>query len=215
MRGREVQDLVQRGLGCAARVLGEACDVYRARGAGTPLVAEWKILQVQAAFLPPGAGTTRPVEYGQAVWDGVFDAAYTRPGDYLVRRSDRTVWFVAAQQELLPVMCVRAERVVGFVRPGAAAASGVNGYGGVTVSATPLFAGWPASVLAGGGGGMERAGLPGDTRPGSWHVLLPAVPGVVLRGGDLMTDDLGRSAVVASAELSGLGWRLVVRQSNT
>jgi hypothetical protein len=73
---------------------------------------------VQAAFLRPGDGAARPVEYGQAVWDGVFDAAYTRPGDYLVRRRDKAVWFAAAQQELLPVMCVRAERVVGFVRPG-------------------------------------------------------------------------------------------------
>ena len=46
-------------------------------------------------------------------------------------------------------------------------------------------------------------------------MLLPAFPGVVLLPADLMTDDLGRSAVVSAAELTALGWRLTVKQAIT
>jgi hypothetical protein len=79
---------------------------------------------------------------------------------------------------------------------------------------------WPASVLAAGLGG--RGPLPADAPgvhggSGGWAVLLPAprVGGapLQLRPGDLAFDDLGRTGVVASAELTYLGWRLHVRQA--
>ena len=66
-----------------------------------------------------------------------------------------------------------------------------------------------------GGGGSPAAELPSDTSVPYWTVLLPAFPGVVLLPADLMTDDLGRNAVVSAAELTGLGWRLTVKQATT
>ncbi len=62
---------------------------------------------------------------------------------------------------------------------------------------------------------MDAAGLPADASPGAWSVLLPAINGVVFRAGDLMTDDLNRKGVVATAELTELGWRMLVRQATT
>jgi hypothetical protein len=59
------------------------------------------------------------------------------------------------------------------------------------------------------------AALPGDTMASYWNVLLPAFPGIILRTGDLMSDDLGRNGVIATTELSELGWRLAVRQATT
>jgi hypothetical protein len=38
---------------------------------------------------------------------------------------------------------------------------------------------------------------------------------VILHQSDLMTDDLGRNAVVATAELTDLGWRITVKQATT
>jgi hypothetical protein len=214
MRAERLEDIIRRGLGKAAGVAGQECDAFRPSSSASPLVSTNRFLRLRAAFVQPGA--TRALAYGEAAWEGIFDAAYTRPGDYLVRAWDGAVWFVAAQEKLAPVMCVRAERVVTFARPGAATAAGVNSYGGVTASAAvTLLQDWPASVLTNGGAGMALAKLPGDVRPGSWRVLLPAVPGVVLRGGDLMTDDLGQNGVVSAAELSALGWRLTVRQTTT
>jgi len=70
------------------------------------------------------------------------------------------------------------------------------------------------SLLA-GGSGLDRAGLPGDAGSSGWSVLLPASGRALIRTGDLLTDDLGRAGVVASAELSELGWRLDVRQAAT
>ncbi len=44
---------------------------------------------------------------------------------------------------------------------------------------------------------------------------MPATPEVILLPSDLMTDDLGRNAVVAAAELTDLGWRMTMKQATT
>jgi hypothetical protein len=79
----------------------------------------------------------------------------------------------------------------------------------------PLLTNWPASVLGASGGGRPDTALPSDSSVPYWTVLLPAMPGVILHPSDLMTDDLGRAAVVAGAELTDLGWRLTVKQAIT
>jgi hypothetical protein len=156
-----------------------------------------------------------------ATWWGVFDSAYTRPGDYIVReqtgrdRAPKEIWFIAAQQPYLPVLCVRAPRVVSFTRP-ATTTSGVADYGGYTsASADELLTNFPASVLNADILGLDPTDLPSDAIPESWQVLVPSRPEVVLANGDLMSDDLGRSGVISSAELSDLGWRLLVKQTTT
>jgi hypothetical protein len=225
MDARKLADRVRRSQGRTAMALGSWCDAYRPVDATNPLIPQNRFMKLPAAFSADNGEFARPVGYGQATWWGLFDAAYTRPGDYLVRpettpgAADGGVWFVVQQQPLLPVLCVRASRVVGFVRPAATdgtASMGVGSYGGFTVgSATALLSDYPVSVFNGYGGGLDTADLPGDAAPRSWEVLLPAVSGVVLLNGDLMTDDLGRTAVVSSAELTDLGWRLLVKHATT
>jgi len=225
MDALRLADRVRRSQGRAAMVLGGWCDAYRPSDANDPLVPQNRFMKLPAAFSADYAEFNKPVGYGQAAWSGLFDSAYTRPGDYLVRQetapgaADGAIWFVAQQQPLLPVLCVRASRVVGFVRPAVTdgtTGTGVGSYGGFTFgTATPLLSDYPASVLNAYGGGFDMADLPGDAPPRSWEVLLPLVPGVVLLNGDLMTDDLGRTGAVSSAELTDLGWRLLVRQTTT
>lgn len=214
MDGAALQDRISRGLGVAARRIGVRTDAYRPRGASDPLASANRYLRLPAAFSTTDGKFGHANGYGDALWVGVFDAAYTRPGDYLVQDAGR--WFVAAQQHLLPVLCVKADRVVAFARPAAPSGVGVNIYGGVALStSTPLLAGWPASVLTASPGSRPSANLPSDSLANLWNVLLPAVPGVLLRPADLMTDDLGRTGVVASAEITDLGWRLTVKQAGT
>jgi hypothetical protein len=144
----------------------------------------------------------------------VFDAAYTQPGDYLVQ--EQGIWFIAAQQRLLPVLCVQTNRTVSFTRPTAPSNAGLNNYGGATTATNmPLLTNWPASVLGVAGRGHPGADLPGDSGVPYWTVLLPAFPGVTLHPSDLVNDDLGRIAVVAAAELTALGWRVTVKQATT
>jgi hypothetical protein len=148
------------------------------------------------------------------MWHGVFDAAYTQVGDYLVQ--DSQIWFIAAQQDLLPVLCVRADRFISFSRSDAPSTAGVNSYSGVTADTnTPLLTGWPASILGVGGAGQPAADLPSDQSVPYWTVLMPAFGDVVLLPADRMQDDLGRNATVAAAELTSLGWRITVQQSST
>lgn len=225
MDALKLADRVRRSQGRAAVTLGAWCDAYRPSDITNPLRPQNCFMKLQAAFSAQEPEFARPLGYGQAAWWGLFDSAYTRPGDYLVRKesvpgaADGGVWFIAQQQPLLPVLCVRASRIVGFVRPApstSTSSSGVGTYGGFTLAnATPLLSDYPASIMNAYGTGLDPTDLPGDAIPRSWEVLLPQVPGVVLLNGDLLTDDLGRTGVVASAELTDLGWRLLVKQTTT
>lgn len=214
MRAERLQDRIWWGMNVAARNVGMPTDAYRPRGASNPLAPENRFLRLHTVFANVSARDIRPVSYGTLVWRGTFDAAYTRPGDYLVREDG--TWFIAAQQALLPVLCVRADRTVSFSRPAAQGSAGINGYGGVTAATlVPVLTNWRAGVSTASGGGKPEAALPGDATVPYWTVLLPAYPGTVLRVADLMEDDLGRNAVVAAAELGELGWRLTVKQATT
>jgi hypothetical protein len=207
-------DRVSWGLNVAARSIGMPTDAYRPSSASEPLCPANRFLRLHAAFSDVRGGFEHANTYDQPLWNGIFDAAYTHVGDYLVQPSG--TWFIVAQRSLMPVLCVRADRIVSFTRPAAPTASGVNAYGGVTAATnTPLLTNWPASVRAVSPAGVPSADLPGDSSVSRWTVLLPAHPAVVLQFSDLLTDDLGRSAVVSSAELTELGWRLSVKQAAT
>jgi hypothetical protein len=214
MDPRKLQDRVHRGLNAAARAVGTDTDAYRPSGVSEPLAPRNRFLRLRAAFTSRDGSFAHPVMYGDALWCGIFDAAYTRPGDYLVQGD--SVWFIAAQQRLLPVMCVLTNRSVSFWRPAAPSATGVNTYGGVTTETNEiLLTHWPASVLGATGQGRPGTDLPADSSSPYWTVLLPATPDVILLPSDLMTDDLGRNAVVAAAEQTDLGWRITMKQATT
>jgi hypothetical protein len=223
MRADHLDDLIRRAYGRAAFTVGNRCHAYRSAGPADPLQPRYRFMQLHATFLSPRPDNDRPVGYGMATWWGVFDSAYTRPGDYIVReqtgtdrRASKEIWFIASQQPYLPVLCVRAPRVVSFTRPAATTTSGITDYGGYTsATANGLLTNFPASVLNADILGLDPTDLPSDAIPESWQVLLPAPPEAVLANGDLMSDDLGRSGVVSSAELSDLGWRLLVKQTTT
>ena len=210
-----IQDRIQWSMNVAARAAGASTDAYRPSGVSNPLDPTNRYLRLHALFTGMMGKFLRPDGFGAVGVHGIFDGAYTQVGDYLVQPSGDT-WFIASQEPLLPVLCIRATRVVSFARAIAPATTGVNGYGGVTATTTtPLLTNWPASVMGAAGGGSPAAELPSDTSVPYWTVLLPAFPGVVLLPADLMTDDLGRNAVVSAAELTGLGWRLTVKQATT
>jgi hypothetical protein len=212
---QRVQDAVHRGLGRAGRAVGYWCDVHRPRGGGAPLAGDNLVLRLQAAFSAPGGRFARAQGVGLAYWEGVFDAAYTRPGDYLRRHESRPglgdggVWFIAAQQALHPVLCVQANRVIDLLRPRNAEEPGLGAYGGRDGEDEVRLRGWPVAMLPMGGAAGE-AGLP-ERAAGGWTVLLPANAAAAPRVGDAVRDDLGGLAWVAQAALQGAVWRLRLR----
>jgi hypothetical protein len=207
-----LQDRLDWALNRAANIMGRVTDAYRPVGISDPLDRSNRYLQLRAAFSRADGNFARSVGYGVAIWRGMFDASYTRVGDYLVQGHD--IWFIVEQQYLLPILCVRTNRVISITRQTApsttTSTSAVNASSMVTVISQ-----WPASVLGTGAEGKSPTGLPGDTTIAKSVALVPSVHGQTLLPTDMVTDDLGINSVVVAAELTNLGWRLIVRQVTT
>jgi hypothetical protein len=214
MDGRKLQDRVYFGLGRSARYIGQWADAFRPTGPFNPLDKQNRYLRLPAAFLSAKGSEARTNSYGDPMWQGVFDAGYTRTGDYIVLGS--RIFFIASQEPLLPVLCVSANRTISVARPNAQGQRAGNPYGGYTSSgATILMEGWPASVLGENRTSAPIAALPINLGVPFWSVLVPSVANVILSPGDLVADDLGRTAVITGSELTSLGWRISAKLAMT
>ena len=158
---------MSRGLGAAARHIGQLCAAYRPDSPADPLAERNHYRDLHASFTEDDQHFRRPIGYGRAVWSGIFDTGCTRPGDYI--QGEAGVFFIAAQQALLPSLCVQTNRTLTIQRPGAPTLAGVNGYGGLlTATALTRFAsarraGWGASSSPSGKScAARRVPFPGD-----------------------------------------------------
>ena len=207
-----LQDRLYWGLNRVANKIGRITDAYRSKGDSNPLDRSNRFLQLHAAFSRTDGNFTQPVGYEAALWRGYFDASYTRVGDYLVHQHE--VWFIAAQHSLLPILCVRTNRVISVTRqiiPTTSTSSSTS----PTVTSIKVISRWPVSMLGTGTEGRPITELPGDTRIPTSIALLPAIHRQVLQPADVITDELGTTGIVVAAELSDLGWRLNVRAVTT
>jgi hypothetical protein len=215
----QLQERLYSGNAKVAQKLGRNHGLYRPSSAMNPIAAG-NLVATLPAWLTSGgappASADRPNRFGEATRIAIVDGTQTLVGDYLVA-GDGTSFFIAAMEPLLPILAVACNRIVSLARPQAGVMPGAQPYGGDLGPAaeTPLMSGWPASVLAGSGGGPSEAKLPGDVGIPGWNLLLPAWPGAALRPGDIVSDDTARRFIVASAELSPLGWRIRLRQAIT
>ena len=220
MHAAKLEDAIQRGLGMAARHTGGEYRLFRPTRPHHALSPANQRLALRVTFSPLTGGFRMPVGFGHPGWSGLLDTAYTRPGDYLVAAEtpvgvQPAIWFIAAQQPLLPAFCLRVTREISITRPDGAQSIGISSYGGAArLQLLNVVTRWPASVLLSEGRGSTPAAIPGDITPGSWSVLFPTVGDVQIKINDRITDDLGRAAIVAAAELTDLGWRLTAREVN-
>jgi hypothetical protein len=214
MNGRKLQDRLYLGLGLSARHVGQSTDAFRPSGPFQPLAARNRFLRLPTTFTSSNGKYSQTNQFGNALWYGTFDGSYTKPGDYLIT-ADAT-YFVASQAPLLPILCARTNRIISISRPNVQANIAGNTYGGYTLGAsTMLMTDWPASVLGEGRSSHSTTDLPTDQGTPYWNVLVPSPMGVVLSPGDIMTDDLGRAAVISGSELTDLGWRIIARMATT
>ncbi|HHW4685713.1 MAG TPA: hypothetical protein ACQGQG_10560 [Xylella sp.] len=58
------------------------------------------------------------------------------------------------------------------------------------------------------GKSQAAIGLPADVKNSGWRLLLPPFVPVVVRSGDIVTDDLGKRYAIEGAELTDIGWRI-------
>ena len=85
MRHARLQDRISWASNVCARAAGEWADAYRTFGASAPLAAANQFLRIPALFTGMLGKFVRPQGYGDALAHGIFDYAYTKPGDYLVQ----------------------------------------------------------------------------------------------------------------------------------
>ena len=214
MNGQKLEDRLHLGLGVCARHIGRSADAFRPSGASDPLAPQNRFLRLPAVFVSAKGNADRTNVYGEALWHGIFDASYTRAGDYLVMATGS--YFVVSQEPLLPILCAKSNRIISVARPNMQTAAASNPYGGFRSSnSMTLIAEWPAVVLGEGRSSASTVGLPTDQASPNWNVLLPAIGNLLLSPGDLITDDLNRSAIITASELTTLGWRISARMATT
>jgi hypothetical protein len=214
MQSATVWDRINWGRNIAARAVGSPVDAYRPQDGSAPLAAGNRYLRLHALFTAAQGDGRHGGSHGAPVWQGCFDAAYTRAGDYLVEGN--TVWFIASQRLMGSLLCLQTNRQVMFMRPSVPDVTTTSTYGGVTAATSRTISErWPASVLNGGAGGVPPAGLPTDNLASIWAVLLPSSFTLALLPSDIIQDDLGRNAVVMTSERTSLGWRILAKQATT
>jgi hypothetical protein len=212
MDANHLQDRVYWGLNRIANIMGRETDAYRSTGPVNPIERSNRYLRLLAAFSRADGNFAQSVSYGAALWRGHFDASYSRVGDYLVQ--DDKIWFIAAQQSLLPVLCVKTNHVISIARQ-TVPTTGSSSDPVNASSMTTIISQWPASLLGTGTEGKPPTHLPGDTIIPNVIALLPSIHGQIVQPTDIITDENGSNSIVVAAELSDLGWRLNIRQVST
>jgi hypothetical protein len=214
MTQARIEDRIRWGLNAAARVVGRRADAYRPSGLSDPLAPSNRFLRLHALFSGVRGSFERPNSYGMALTHGIFDAAYTRPGDYLVQCG--VTWFIASQETTFAGV-VRANQSHRLIQTGSIGADGGHQQlRWVYRTKRCRVAHQVASQCVGGIGNRAPRSRPAERQCRS---ILDDSSARNIRCDDITRrsndDDLGRNATVCAAELTELGWRLTVRQATT
>jgi hypothetical protein len=210
MSGAYVQDRHCYAMGVAARHVGFWAEAFRPAGPDEPLRPGHRFLRLPVSFVPARGGERRTILPGDPLWQGIFDASYTQPGDYIVAGTG--IFFIASQVPLLPVLCVRTNRTISITRPATQNQLTGTNYGGYRPGAsTPVLTKWPVSAITSGQYGQPETTLPTNQPSANLSLLIPPLKETLLSNGDIIVDDLGRSGVLISTEQTDLGWRATVK----
>ncbi len=137
MDAATIHSKIYQGRAKAALRIGLPCAIHRPSG-GDPLSSV--VATTNVAFNARDPKYRKPSLYTDPVWYGDFDGRLSREGDYIVRAFDGETWFIAAQQQLLPIALVGCNRSIRLLRQPLTMACGIVGYGGLVnpVSALPV-----------------------------------------------------------------------------
>lgn len=215
MNGATLQAKVYAGYAKAAAAIGLTFSQYRPQSATSALASGNLLRTLPASFNAEDMGYGRPNKYGKATWYCLADGTLLAVGDYL--SGNGATYFIAAMQPLLPMLAVQCNRTVTVYRPQQQPGLGAMVYGGNTQSnQSAIVTAFPASIIMGAKAETGVVKLPGDGRSMASLMLLPPIPGgVQIKNNDIVEDDLANRYLVYAAELTALGWRCTVMESES
>lgn len=208
-----IQDKIYFGYGKAAQKIGQEADIFRSSNGINPIASGNLIGQT---FLSQNVvwSYEKANKYGNAVWQLVVDGRDIQVFDYLI--TDSFTFFVIGMQPLLPILGVECNRTVSIVRPTKPRTPGANDYGGYEIADVLTIAlNLPISALSGGRMENNQFKLPLDTRSPSFTLLIPNLPEIDLRIGDLVDDNRGVRLALTSVELTDFGYRCIGTSEQT
>lgn len=222
MDAATIQAKIYAGYAKAAQRVGFQFDVYRPNGIANPLASGNKLTTINASFTPGQKGFPfdRAPAHKDTLFGGLYDGTQTQVGDYLTAtpgQGGQGTYFVAFMPSLQPILTVFCNRTINVLSPGPSQTFGAQtAYQGSTpANQAPVMTAWPASLLFEARGRADQVGLPLDLRAPYFTILMPALSGVDVRAGMIVTDDEDRQYVVEAAELSPFGWRITAQQAAT
>lgn len=212
MDGATLQAKAYYGYAKSAQYIGTAFAQYRPTAADNPTTGTPINPSLLASFNAKDMKYGKAQDFAKATWYCLADGTQLQVFDYLV--GERT-FYIAAMQPLLPILAVECNRTVNVMQPQIQGPNvgGITDYEGTDkANETAMMVGWPASILTGTKGEKGEVSLPGDVRNPWWKILIPFFPGVTIRAGWIIEDDLNRRHIISSAELTELGWNIVAQQ---
>lgn len=214
MDGTLLQPKIYAGYAKAADHIGLPFQQYRPTTAANPLSGA-ALQTLSASFNVKDMAYGKAADYAKAGWYCLADGRQLAQGDYLTGNGH--TYFIAAMDPLLPILAILCNRTVTVYRPQQESGVGAVGYGGNTqANQRAIVTAFPASVLLATKAENGPVNLPGDVRAAWANLLLPPIPGgVTILDHDVVTDDLGGRYIVSGAELSELGWRCTMQESES
>lgn len=221
-----IQQKIFYGYAKASFKLGATYSLYRSAVPINPITEENLIGTIQ---MSPSVSWDymKAQSYGKAELNACIDAQSANApysclvGDYLVPAIDpqsgiideTNTYFVQSLQFDLPPRVVICNNTLSIIRPSQNTGPGYQGYAGYTPGTSQtIMTDMPASVLKVGRGMAADTKLPTDSREPMWTILMPNLGGVIIRIGDIITDNINEEYAVSENELTDLGWRITAMQ---
>jgi len=219
MDAATIQGKIDAGYAKAAIRVGYSFSIYRPTGPTNPTAGGNLIGSINAAFNAGQVGFTfsRAPAQKDALFTALLDGTQVHVGDYLIGGPNTETFYIANKPPLQPILAVKCNRTLSVSTPGPSEPFGAQAaYRGSTpATRTAVMSGWPANLLFDARGRATEVGLPLDLPSPFYTVMMPAWPGVDVRTGMYLDDDLGRQYIVSASELTALGWRIFAQLAVT
>ncbi len=206
-----VEQKIQKGYAKVGKYIGAVYTVYRAQGPNDPIAPANVVTQTNAAIDVSAKMTwPRPAVFGQSEPDayGAFDLTGINPGDYFV--GPQGTFFLHDIEAFVAYHMTWCNTTVSLLRSEAPDFADSPYMADAVSQDTPLAQNWPANIILTGRHERTSLDLPGDAKTGYFMARLPVSFPVQVRQNDRIQEPDGGVFLVAAAELTPLGWRLMM-----